>query len=156
MYQPVDFGTPQIYLAVAVILAMFAVPIGIHALIRRRRFLKDPATLQTFARRRDLAVESGVAALGLALAVVCIFVAGIGWKESERHLVANVETRYAVTNVAMTSWNGSWATVDLTDGNGIEATGIEVSFDAEGAPVLRDPNFDLDPKNTVEHKLDLR
>ena len=156
MYQPVDFATPQIQLAVAGILAVFAIPMGIHALVRWRKFRKDPAQQQTYARRRDVGIESAVAAFGIIGALVFAGMFSIGWKQSEKHLEANVETRYVVSDVVMTSWNGSTALVDLVDANGVAATGIEVSFDAVGAPVLRDAAFGLDPKHAVEHALDLR
>ncbi|MBV1780554.1 hypothetical protein KRR55_15670 [Paeniglutamicibacter sp. ABSL32-1] len=156
MNQPVDFATPQLYLAAAVILAVFAVPLAIHAYFRRRKFRRDTENLRTFARRRDIGVESGVAAAGIIAALVCAGVFGLGWKQSANNLVANVENRYAVTDVVMTSWNGSWATVDLKDGKGLAATGIEVSFDAVGTPVLRDPAFALDPRHAVDHSLELR
>ncbi|WP_146755199.1 hypothetical protein [Arthrobacter sp. AQ5-05] len=156
MYQPVDFATPQIHLAVAGIIAVFAIPMGIHALVRWRKFRKDPAQQQTYARRRDVGIESGVAALGIIAALVFTGMFGSGWKQSERNLVANIETRYVASDVVMTSWNGSAALADLVDANGVAATGIEVSFDAAGAPVLRDAAFALDPKHAEEHALDLR
>ena len=156
MYQPVYFATPQLQLAGAVVIAVFAIPMGIHALVRWRRFRKAPAQQQTFVRRRDVRIESGVAAAGIITALVFTGMFGLGWKQSQKNLEANVETRYAVSEVEMTSWSGSAVLVDLTDANGIAATRIEVSFDAVGAPVLRDAAFGLDPKNAVEHALDLR
>src|SRR6185312_8034259 len=135
MYQPVDFASPQIHLAVAGIIVVFAIPMGIHALERWRKFRKDPPQQQTYARRRDMGIESGVAALGIIAALVLTGMFGAGWKQSEKNLVANV---------VMTGWNGSAALVDLVDANGVSATGIEVSFDAVGAPVLRDAAFGLD------------
>jgi hypothetical protein len=156
MYQPVDFASPQIHLAVAGIIVVFAIPMGIHALVRWRKFRKDPPQQQTYARRRDVGIESGVAALGIIAALVFTGMFGAGWKQSEKNLVANVETRYVVSDVVMTGWNGSAALVDLVDANGVAATGIEVSFDAVGAPVLRDAAFGLDPKHAVEHALELR
>lgn len=156
MYQPVDFATPQIQLAVAGIIVVFALPMGIHALVCWRRFRKDPPQQQTYARRRDVGIEAGVAVLGIITALVFTGMFSIGWKQSERNLEANIETRYTVSDVVMTSWNGSSALVDLVDANGVGATGIEVSFDAVGAPVLRDAAFGLDPKHAVEHALDLR
>lgn len=156
MYQPVDFGTPQLYLAVAAIIVVFAIPIGIHVLIRWRRYRKDSDTLKTYVRHRDMVIEAGVAGVGLIVALVLTGVFAVGWSTSEKNLVANVESRYAVSEVQMGSWNGSWATIDLIDGNGVPASGIEVSFDAGGGPVLRDVAFGLDPKHAVEHSLELR
>ncbi|GAA5228307.1 hypothetical protein [Paeniglutamicibacter antarcticus] len=156
MYQPVDFVTPQLYLAVAGVLAVFALPMGIHALLRWRKYRKDNSSSQNWAQRRDLGIESGIAALGLIGALICVGAFGLGWKQSANNLVANIETRYAVSDVAMTKWNGSSATVDLTDGTGLPAKGIEVSFNAVGAPLLRDVEYGLDPQHAVEHSLELR
>ncbi|MDO5744529.1 MAG: hypothetical protein Q4P23_08665, partial [Micrococcaceae bacterium] len=113
MYQPVDFATPQLYLAVAGVLAVFALPMGIHALLRRRKYRRSSPSSHSWAQRRDIGIESGIAALGLIGALVCVGVFGLGWKQSASNLVANIEARYAVSDVAMTNWNGSSATVDL-------------------------------------------
>ena len=137
------------------IIVVFALPMGIHALVCWRRFRKDPPQQQAYARRRDVGIESGVAALGIITALVFTGMFGNGWKQSEKNLVVNIETRYVVSDVVMTSWNGSSGLVDLVDANGVAATGIEVSFDAVGAPLLRDAAFGLDPKHAVEHTLDL-
>lgn len=156
MYQPVDFATPQLYLAVAGVLAVFALPMGIHALLRFRKYRKSNPSSRNWALRRDMGIESGLAAVGLIGALVCVGAFGLGWKQSANNLVENIQTRYIVSDVVMTSWNGSSATVDLTDGNGRRAKGIEVSFDAVGAPLLRDAEYGLDPKHAVEHSLEQR
>lgn len=156
MYQPVDFATPQLYLAVAGVLAVFALPMGIHALLRRRKYRRSSPASRSWPQRRDIGIESGIAVLGLIGALVCVGLFGLGWKQSASNLVANIEARYAVSDVAMTNWNGSSATVDLIDGKGLLAKGIEVSFNAVGAPVLRDVEYGLDPKHAVEHSLELR
>ena len=156
MYQPVDFGTSLLYLAVAGVIVVFVIPIGIHALFRWHGYRKDSETRRTYARRRDIGIEAGVAGAGIIVALAFVAVCAVDWKQSEKNLVANIESRYEVSDVQLASWNGSWATVKLLDGNGVFAPGIEVSFDAVGAPVLRDVAFALDPKHAVEHSLELR
>lgn len=156
MYQSVDFGTPLLYLAVAGVIVVFAIPLGIHALLRWRGYRKDSETRRTYVRRRDIGIETGVSGAGIIVALAFVAVCAVGWNQSEKNLVANIESRYEVSDVRLASWNGSWATVELLDGNGVVAPGIEVSFDAVGAPVLRDVAFELDPKHAVEHSLELR
>ncbi|MET0978293.1 MAG: hypothetical protein ABWX63_05700 [Paeniglutamicibacter terrestris] len=156
MYQPVDFATPQIILAVAVILTVFAIPLGMHALYRLRKYRKDTENSRTYVRRRDIAIESSLAGIGLLMVLLCVVIAAVGWKSSAANLVANVQTRYVVTDVSMTLWNGSTAKVDLTDANGVRGYGIDVSFDAVGLPVLGEPAASEDGHHTVKLALNLR
>lgn len=156
MYQPVDFATPQIILAVAVILTVFAFPLGMHALYRIRKYRKDTENSRTYVRRRDIGIESGLAGIGLMMVLLCVVIAGVGWKSSAANLVANVQTRYVVTDVSMTLWNGSTAKVDLTDANGIRGYGIDVSFDALGLPVLGDLTASEDGHHAVKLALNHR
>ncbi len=115
MSLPVDFVTPLLYVAAAGILAVFAIPLGIAALVRWKKFRADADGLQTYARRRDLRVQSGVAIAGVALALAASITAAVGWNESSRNLSANVEARYDVSDVTLSSWNGrgpssNWST----------------------------------------------
>lgn len=156
MYQPIDFVTPQILLAVAVILTVFAVPLGVHALYRLRKYRKDTENSRTYVRRRDIGIESGLAGFGLLLVLLCVVIAAVGWTSSAANLVANVQTRYMVTDVSMTLWNGSTAKVDLTDANGIRGYGVDVSFDALGIPVLGDLAASEDGHHAVKLTLTQR
>ena len=156
MYQPVDFTTPQIILAVAVILTVFSIPLGMHALYRLRKYRKDTENSRTYVRRRDIAIESSLAGIGLLMVLLCVVIAAVGWKSSAANLVANVQTRYVVTDVSMTLWNGSTAKVDLTDANGVRGYGIDVSFDALGLPVLRDLAASEDGHHAVKLALNPR
>lgn len=156
MYLPVDFVTPLLYVAAAGIVAVFAIPLGISALVRWKRFRADADGLQTYARRRDLQVQSGVAVCGTVLVFAALIVAAVGWNESSRNLSANVETRYDVSDVAMTSWNGTWAEVDLVDGKGRPASGIEVMFGPDHEPELSGPSLETGLADETEPSLDLR
>lgn len=156
MYLPVDFLTPLLFVAAAVIFTLFAVPLGLGALVRWKKFRADADGLQTYARRRDLRIQSGVAIVGLALVLAASITAAIGWNESSRNLSANVEARYDVSDVAMTSWNGTWAEVDLVDGKGRPASGMEVFVGPENEPELSGPAFDTASPNDPEPSLDLR
>ncbi len=156
MYLPVDFLTPLLYVAAAGIFAVFAIPLGIGALVRWKKFRADADGLQTYARRRDLRVQSGVAIFGVALVLAASVTAAIGWDESRRNLSSNVEARYEVSDVTMTSWNGTWAEVDLVDGKGRPASGIGVLLGPDHEPELLDPASETGSPTDPEPALDLR
>lgn len=156
MYLPIDFLTPLLYVAGAVICAVFAIPLGISALVRWKKFRADADGLQTYARRKDLQVQSGVAIFGLVLVLAASITAAVGWNESTRNLGTNVEARYDVSDVTMTSWNGTWAVVDLVDGRGRPASGIEVLVGPEHEPELLDPAIETGPADDTEPVLELR
>ena len=141
MYLPVDFLTPLIFIAVAGILVLFGIPLGISALVRRKKFGTLADGLQTYARRRDLRIQSGISIGCFVLALAAAVTAVAGWNNSSKNLAANVETRYNVSNVTMLSWNGSWAVVDLIDSNGRPVNGVDVVLNDGSEPMLQGPEF---------------
>lgn len=137
MYLPVDFHTPLLYLAVVGILLVFALPLGISAFFRWRTFRADANGLQTYARRRDLRIQSGLSIGLVVLAIASAFTALIGWQKSTNNLVSNVETRYAVTDVRVTNWNGTWAQVDLVTDDGVKHDDLSAYTGDFYAPILQ-------------------
>lgn len=141
MYLPVDFLKPMIYLAIAGILILFAIPLGINVLVGRKKFAALADGLQTYARRRDLRIQTGVSIACIVFAAAAIATAASGWNHSSKNLTANIETRYNVSDVNMLSWNGSWAVVDLINSNGQPVNGVDVVFDDDFEPSLQGPDF---------------
>ena len=156
MYLPVDFATPMFYVAAAVVLALFAIPLGIGAVVRWLRFRADAVGLQTYARRRDLRIQSGLAIASLVLAPAALVAAAATWHDSRSNLATNVEARYNVSDVKMTSWNGSWAVVDLVDGTGLPVSGMDVVINDGYEPTLQIPKSVSEGGNGTAPSLDLR
>ena len=144
------------YVAAAVVLALFAIPLGIGAVVRWLRFRADAVGLQTHARLRDLRIQSGVAVACTVLMTAALVTASVGWEESRRNLGANIEARYEVSEVNVTSWNGTWAEVDLVDGAGRPMHGIEAFVDENHMPELVEPDFGTGPADGPVPLLELR
>lgn len=156
MYLPVNFLTPLVLVAVAGIVFLFAIPLGISVLVRWKKFGTDPDSLQTYARRRDLRIQSGLAIASLVLAPAALVAAAATWHDSRSNLATNVEARYNVSDVKMTSWNGSWAVVDLVDGTGLPVSGMDVVINDGYEPTLQIPKSVSESGNGTAPSLDLR
>lgn len=136
MYLPVDLFTPLLYVAGAGILFLFAIPLGISAFFRWRKFNADADGLQTYVRRRDLRIQTGVSIGCLVLTIAALVTSLIGWQQSIGNLVTNIETKYAVQDVKVTGWNGTWAQVDLVSDDGTIHTNLSVSINDIDEPLL--------------------
>lgn len=134
VYLPIDFVTSLPYVASAVTFVAFAIPLGFSALLRWKNSRADGDGLQTYARRRDLRVQSGVAIVGLGLGVAASTAAAVGWSGSSKHAAANVEARYNLSEVEMASWTGAWAVVDLVTGNGQPLSAVAVLPPLDSVP----------------------
>lgn len=156
MYLPVDFYTPLLYLAVVGILLVFALPLGISALFRWRKFRADADGLQTYARRKDLRIQSGLSISLVVLALAAATTALFGWQKSTNNLVSNVETRYAVTDVRVTNWNGTWAQVDLVSDDGVKHDDLSVYIGDFYAPLLQSTMAGKSQLNAEELGIKLR
>ena len=156
MYLPVDFYTPLLYLAVVGILLVFSLPLGISAFFRRRKFLADAPGLQTYARRRDLRIQAGIS-MGLAvLAIAAGVTALIGWQQSMNNLVSNIQTRYAVTDVKITNWNGTWAQANLVSDDGVKHQDLSVYTGEFNVPILQSSMAGKDQQTAQELGINLR
>lgn len=156
MYLPVDFHTPLIYLAVVGILLIFALPLGISAFFRRRKFLADAPGLQTYARRRDLRIQAGLSIGLVVLAIAAGITALVGWQQSTNNLVRNIETKYAVTDVEVTNWNGSWAQVTLVSDDGVTHDDLSVYTVDFNVPLIQSSLSGKDQLTAEELGIKLR
>ncbi|PQZ96420.1 hypothetical protein CQ018_03985 [Arthrobacter sp. MYb227] len=156
MYLPVDFFTPLLYVAVAGIMVIFAFPMGVSAFFRWKKFRSDANGLQTYARRRDLRIQTGISIACIALALGASGIALVGWQNSKSNLVTNIETRYAVKDVKVTGWNGSWAQVTLLTDAGVEHQNLSVYLSDIYEPLIEGNLADADSGSAKDLDIALR
>ncbi|MCZ4149676.1 hypothetical protein BZG21_35310, partial [Escherichia coli] len=127
-YLPVAFGLPLMSVALSVVLLLIAVPLAVHALIRRRAFAGLRDGEQTYARRSSIRTE--VISAGLAAVATAVFlVLGItGYSTAMSNLEANIHKEYSPTELDIKYWNGSWATADITLPDGTSYKDAQISM----------------------------
>ncbi|WP_309082028.1 hypothetical protein [Zhihengliuella sp.] len=137
MFTEVDYFTPMVLLACAVIVGLFGVPLVVHALFRWRAFRRDSESLQTYARRRSLGVESGLGAV-LLLGGAALAVAGLmGLSRAEDAVVANIlRADPSIGAVEDYRWTGAHALVDLRLTDGSVHEDVRVVIEDDGRPVI--------------------
>ena len=137
-YAEVDFMTPMMHLGVGGILLVFAIPLIIHALFRKRRFARLTEGYQTYKSRSSIRTEMVTGALCLAAALVFGVLAWTNYSTATSNLAANIEQRYQPAEFTLGSWNGSWATVDITLEDGTRFTDSVVVVRAGNEPFIED------------------
>ncbi|WIV43241.1 MULTISPECIES: hypothetical protein [Glutamicibacter] len=135
-YLPVAFGLPLMSVALSVVLLLIAVPLAVHALIRRRAFAGLRDGEQTYARRSSIRTEFISAGLA-AVATAVFLVLGItGYSTAMSNLEANIHKEYSPTELDIKYWNGSWATADITLPDGTSYEDAQISMQAEYRPLV--------------------
>ena len=115
---------------------LIAVPLAIHALIRRRAFAGLRDGEQTYARRSSIRTEFISAGLA-AVATAVFLVLGItGYSTAMSNLEANIHKEYSPTELDIKYWNGSWATADITLPDGTSYEDAQISMQAEYRPLV--------------------
>ncbi|GAA3692098.1 hypothetical protein GCM10022377_00530 [Zhihengliuella alba] len=147
MFTDVDYMTPMVLLACAVIVGLFGVPLLVHALFRWRVFKRAPEPLQTYARRRGLRVESllGAALIVAGAALAAAGMAGLG--RAEDAVVGNVlRAEPEVAAVEDYTWTGSHALVDLRMQDGSVHEDARVALLPDGEPRIEGvPGLGVEP-----------
>lgn len=137
MYTQVDYLTPMLQLAAAVVCALVGLPLTVHVLLRWRRYRRDARGLRTYQRRSSLRVQASVAGVFLAAALIT---GGLGWAglgTAQDSLIANIQRAYPeVRSVEAYLWTGHDAVVDLVMQDGSRYSDVRVGVRESGEPVI--------------------
>lgn len=127
-YSEVDLYAALMWAGVSLIFFVFALPILIHAWIRKVKFKKLSNGYQTHALRKSIRIE-GIVGLGvLAVGLYVVAVSWYGFSTSWSNLEANIEQKYQPAELTINPYNGSWISADITleDGTSFNNTVVEV------------------------------
>lgn len=143
MYLDVDYLTPMLQLAVALLCLLAALPLCLHALARWIRFRREAEGRRTYALLSSIRIEAVVG--GALVAATAVF-AGLGFTglaTAGENLRTNIHRAYPeVESIESYAWNGSTAVVDVVMVSGERHDGRHVEILDDGAPLLDLPRDD--------------
>ena len=146
-YLEVDLQEPLMWAGGSLLFFVFALPILIHAWVRKARFKKLSTGYQTHALRQSIRIEGLIGAAVLAVGIVMVSQSWIGFNTAWNNLEANINEKYQPTELAINPYNGSWVSVDITldDGTSFDNTVVEIreAFEPFIADVWYHQNPDL-------------
>ncbi|GHD08838.1 hypothetical protein [Zhihengliuella salsuginis] len=137
MYLDVDYFTPMIFIAVALVCLLAALPLVLHALGRWLRFRRGRPGYRTYAHKRSIRTEAIVGGV-LIVATAALAGSGVaGLATARENFQANILRAYPeVESIEAYAWNGSWATVDVVMTSGERHTGRQATVLEDGSPRL--------------------
>jgi len=137
-YAEVDYLTPLLQLSVGIVLLIFCLPLVFHGLYRRSKFSQLGEGHRTRKARSSIRSELLVSAAGILGGVTLGLVAWSGYGTATTNFEANIEQRYHPQELSLGSWNGSWATVDITLADGARFTDSVVVIREGYEPFIED------------------